>query len=577
MNPSRETSSACSELRWLSQQIRPLLYLHLSSFVCITAGSVLGLLTPLVFRWLIDRIIPTHNAILLIGAMFLVFLGSEGKTAVTGLGGYLMVSAAQRMSLSLRMKLLLHLDSLSADYYDRTPVGEIVYAFREPIEEIAYFASDLVPAILRTLLTTGFTLITMLALSPALTLIVVPFVPIFLVFRQHFRKKLSADSDAAQSDRIDWTSFLEEHLAAAIPIQLLGRQKRQERQGFCRMARSVRSQVKLVRTSIWFSLSASLAIVLAMSMAIGLGAWSVVRGDLTLGTLVAFYSFVAQLFEPLNGAAEVYSRAQKAFASVRQVRRVLSIASRIADGREILFLSGDSTSQIELIAVEFGYARQKRMLRVPSLQIAPGEKLVISGENGAGKSTLAKLIARLYDVDSGQVRIAGKDVRATRLESLRACVCYLTREPVLFDGTLASNLRFVSPGASETDLRLVVEKVGLSDFVASLPRGLQQKVGPGACQLSGGQRQRLAIARALLQRPKILILDEATSCIDARSENVVLQNVFRHLLGATIILISHRPTIPRNFSRNLVIAGGEIVADARAEMIEGVRCGCIQN
>ena len=565
MSDGRSSSLVPIELRWLSQRIRPLLHLHLGSFLCITAGSLLGLLTPLVLKWLIDRIIPDRNTGLLLLAMALIFVGSQGKTAVTSLGSYLMLTAALRMSLSLRMEVLRHMDSLSADYYDKTPLGTVVYPLREPIEEIAYFGSDLVPAILRTLLTTGFTVATMLALSPALTSLVLPFVPVFLLTRQHFRKKLTTDSDIVQRDRVAWSSFVEEHLAAAIPIQLLGQQKRQERKAFRLLAWSVRSQEKLFRTGVWFTLYTSLAVVLAMSAVIGYGGWRVVAGTLTLGSLVAFYSFITQLFEPLSGAAELYSRAQKAFASVRQIQSVLTLHPSVVDAPGGRLNAPESATEIEFSGVEFGYERQKRMLRVPSLRIPPGEKLAIAGENGTGKSTLAKLIARIYDVDCGSVRIGGKDVRHIRLDGLRRYVCYVPRDPALFDGSVAFNLRFVKPTVSDEELEAAMKNAGCCELVRRLPRGLDEKTGPGACQLSGGERQRLAIARALLQQPQILILDEATSCLDPNSEESILRNISHYLRDSTVIVVSHRQSTLSSFDRRIIMSGGEIVSDWKAD------------
>jgi len=564
VSEGRISSRVPNELRWLSRRIRPFLHLHLSSFLCITTGSLLGLLTPLVLKWLIDRIIPDRQMPLLFLAMVLIFLGSQGKTAVTSLGSYLMLIAALGMSLSLRMELLRHLDSLSAEYYDKTPIGAIVYPLREPVEEISYFGSDLVPAILRTLLTTSFTLATMAALSPRLTLLVIPFIPVFLLTRQHFRNKLATDSDTAQRDRLVWSSFLEEHLAAAIPIQLLGQQKRQERRAFRLLAWSVRSQERLFRTGVWFSLYTSLAVVLAMSAVIGYGGWRVVSGTLSLGSLVAFYSFITQLFDPLSGAAELYARAQKTFASVRQIQSVLALQPTVMDAPGVCLSAPAHTSEIQFVGVEFGYQRQKGMLRIPSLRIAAGEKLAIAGVNGAGKSTMAKLIARIYDVDRGSVRIGVEDVRNIRLDSLRRHVCYLPREPVLFDGTVAFNLRFVKPTVSVQELEAAMENAGLSEVVESLPQGLDQRVGPGACQLSGGERQRLAIARALLQRPHILILDEATSCLDPTSEESILRNVSQYLEDSTVIVVSHRRSALSSFDRRIALSDGEIVSDTRA-------------
>jgi len=562
---SRWSSWLPSELRWLSKQIRPLLYWHVASFLCITVGSLLALLTPLVLRWLIDQILPQKKMGLLLLAVGLIFLGYQGRMALTSVGNFLMLTASQKMGLTLRVSLLRHLDTLSADYYENTPVGSVMYPLKEPIEEVSYFGSDLLPAILRMLLTTSFTLATMFLLSPVLTLAVVPLVPIFLITRQHFRSRLAANADTVQSDRLAWNGFLEEHISSVIPIQLLGQEKRQERRAFRFLARSVRSQQKLFTTGVWFTVCSSLPVVLAMCAVIGYGGESVLAGRLSVGSLVAFYGFVTQLFEPLSGAADLYARAQKTFASIRQVQSALALCPSLANAPDAVHLPKHHRPQIEFAAVEFGYQRQKDMLHIPALRILPGEHVAMAGENGAGKSTLAKLIARLYDPVRGSIRLGGEDIRNIQLESLRRHICYLPRDPVLFDGTLISNLRFVQMGASEHDLGEVIQSVGLSSFVATLPDGLRQRIGPGGCQLSGGERQRLAIARALLQQPRVLILDEATSCLDPGAEELVLHNIRRKLIASTLIVVSHRLTTFSTFARVLTLSGGRIIRDGGPE------------
>lgn len=547
------------ELRWLAQRIRPLMPWHAASFLCITAGSFLALLTPLVLKWLIDRVIPQKNTELLLVAMLLIFLGDQGRTALTSLGSFLMLSAAQKMSLTLRIDLLRHLDTLSAEYYENTSVGSVMYPLKEPIEEVSYFGSDLLPAMLRLILTTGFTLATMFWLSPELTLAVIPLIPVFLITRQHFRKRLASDSDAVQSHRLAWSSFLEEHLSSVVPIQLLGQEKRQERRAFRLMARSVRSQLKLFTTSVWFSVCSSLAVALALCAVIAYGGESVVAGSLSVGSLVAFYGFVTQLFEPLSGATELYARAQKTFASVRQIQSVLALRPKVEQALDALQLSADHQPKVEFAAVEFSYPRQKDLLHVPALQILPGERVAMAGANGAGKSTLGKLMVRLYDPVRGSIRLGGEDIRNIRLESLRQHICYLAHEPILFDGTLASNLRLVRSISGQDDLEEAIRAVGLSAFVATLPDGLRQHIGPRGCQLSGGQRQRLAIARALLQRPRILILDEATSCLDAPGEAAVLENIQRQLPTSTLVVVSHRFSTFSGFRRILTVSAGRIV------------------
>jgi ABC-type bacteriocin/lantibiotic exporter with double-glycine peptidase domain len=550
-----------AEFVWLLKRIRPLLYWHLASFLSITAGSLLALLSPLLLKWLIDSIIPRKSMGLLFLAVTLIFIGHQGRVALTSLGNYIMLSASQKMALTLRMSLLEHLNTLSADYYDETPVGAAMYPLKEPVEEIAYFGSDLLPAILRMLLTTAFTLAAMSALSPTLTVAVVPLIPIFLLTRQHFRKKLAADADGMQSDRLAWSNFLQEHLSAAIPIKLLGQEKRQERRAFRLLARSVHSQQRFFQTASWFTVWSSVAIVLAMSAVIGFGGKSVLAGTLSIGSLVAFYGFVTQLFEPLSGACELYARAQKTFASIRQVETALSLRPSVTNAPGALVLSREHSADVDFRAVEFGYSRNKDLLSVPSLRILAGEHIAIAGDNGAGKSTLVKLMARLYDPACGSIHLGGEDMRNLHLKSLRQSVCYLPRDPTLFEGSIASNLRFARPAASEQELDEAIQFVGLSSFVASLPDGLRQRVGPDGCQLSGGERQRLALARAFLQKPRVLILDEATSCLDPSAEETILQRLRSNLSLSTFIVISHRLSTFSAFGRVLLLSHGRIARD----------------
>ena len=550
-----------AELVWLIKEIQPLLRWHLASFLCVTAGSLLALLSPLLLKWLIDDIIPQRRIGLLLLAVALIFLGHQGRIVLTSLGSYLMLSASQKMGLTLKVRLLEHLDKLSADYYEDTPVGAAMYPLKEPIEEISYFGSDLLPAILRMLLTTAFTLAAMSALSPMLTLTVLPLIPVFLLTRQYFRGKLATDADAAQDDRLAWDNFLEEHLSSVISIQLLGQERRQERLAFRLLARSLRSQRRLYRTAAWFTVWSSLAIVLATSAVIGYGAKNVLTGTLSIGSLVAFYGFVTQLFDPLSGASELYARAQKTFASIRQVQAAFALRPSVTSAGSAPMLSSQDTAEIEFADVEFGYPRNKDLLHVPSLRILPGEQIAIAGENGAGKSTLVRLIARLYDPVSGEVRLGGEDIRNIHLKSLRRSVCYLPRDPVLFDGTLASNLQFVRSTASKHEIEDAIRMVGLSDLVGSLPDGILQRIGPDGCQLSGGERQRLALARALLQQPRILILDEATSCLDSSAEANILHCLRRNLSLSTCIVISHRLSTFSMFGRVLLLSRGRIVSD----------------
>jgi ABC-type bacteriocin/lantibiotic exporter with double-glycine peptidase domain len=530
-----------------------------------TLGSVLGLLGPLVLRWLIDRILPERDAWLLVSAVALLFLSYEGRVVFTSLGSWLTVAASQKVILALRLEILRHLDCLSADYQEATPTGEKLYPLREPVEEIAYLGSDLFPGILRTLLATALTLFAMGALSPRLTLIVLPLLPVFLLTRHHFRQRLGRHADDLQGKRLKVSSFLEEHAASVIQIQSLQQERRRERQAYRLFAEAVRSQLRLARTGAVFSIFTNLAIVVAISAIIGYGGERVLSGDLTIGSLVAFYSYLAQLFEPLSGAMEMYARAQRTFSSIRQVRAALALRPSIKESPHAVRLPSGASSDLEFHRLRFAYPRQKELLHIPHLMIYAGERVALVGENGAGKSTLAKLAVRLYDPDSGSVSYGGVDLRAIRLKDIRSLAAYLPATPILFDDTLAANLRLGRPQAADEELAEVLQAVDLTGFVRSLPLIYKQPLGPGGSRLSSGQRQRVALARALLKRPRVLILDEATSSMDATVEQVVLDRTRLFLPSATVLLLSHRLSSVEWADRVIVLEAGKIVRDESAK------------
>ena len=550
------------EMRWLFRQVRPFLRWHVASFLCISVGSFLALLTPLVLKWLIDTVVPGRRVGLLIGAVGLIFLCHQGRALLSSVGGYLTMLAAQRLALEMRLRLLRHLDTLSADYHEGTTVGASMYPLKEPIDEISFFGSDLVPAILRTLMATVLTLVTMLILNARMTLAVLPLIPVFLLTRKHFRDRLEGASDTVQQNQRAWSGFLQEHLSSINAVQLLRQERRQERAAFRLLGTSVRSLNRLFRTGVSFTFYTSLTVGLAMSAVVGYGGWSVLTGTLTIGGLVAFYTYLTQVFEPLSGAAETYVRAQKTFACIRHVQAVLALHPAIKNCPNAIEFPNNHPWMIELTDVRFGYPRNRGFLSIPQLSIGAGEHVAVVGENGAGKSTLAKLLARLYDIDSGSISVAGHDLRDIAIESLRGHLCYAPPHPILFDTTLANNLRLGKVTASDAELEDVVEQIGLAAWIGTLHEGLNQRVGPGGTSLSGGQRQRLGIGRAILQQPRILILDEATSSLDAASEQQLLSDLHGVLPGSTIVVISHRLSALLCVGRVIVLQAGRVVEDA---------------
>jgi ABC-type multidrug transport system fused ATPase/permease subunit len=556
------------ELRWLFPQVKPQLALHVGSFLCLTAASLLALVTPLSMRWLIDSILPSHNGRLLGVAIGLIFAGYEGRAALNALGSYLTFRATQRTAQALRVSLLRHFDSLSADYFDRTPVGELIYPFEGPIDEISYFGSDLLPSILRAAIAAGVTLSAMIALSPVLTLIVIPTVPVFLILRHRYRRKIGQQADLVQAAKSKFSSFLQEHLSGLTQIQLLRQTESQERRASELVTNTVSSQDALWKTGVFFSAFSNLAIVAGIALTLTGGSLMVFRSALTIGTLVAFYSLLVQLFEPLSMAMETYSRAQRCFASIRQIQNYFEVSPAVKEPSSANTLPPDRPLDVAFQNVSFRYHRQSGFIRIPKLTIAHGERVAIVGPNGAGKSTLARLLARLYDVESGEIRIAGQDMRAVGLDSLRSAVGYLTAQPTLFHRSLADNLRLAGLGSTHADLEPVLRMVGLTKYLDGYPGSLAECIEPGASNLSNGERQRVAIARVLLCRPQILILDEATSSLDPTSEEHILRMVDKALMHSTLIVVSHRLQSISWMGRVLVMRRGEIVADGSPSILK---------
>jgi ABC-type multidrug transport system fused ATPase/permease subunit len=403
----------------------------------------------------------------------------------------------------------------------------------------------------------------MVTLQPLLALALLPLVAVFALTRHHFRGVLSSRADNSQILLQQWSAFLQEHLASLLSVQWLGQIKRQEHHASHLLAEITRARLNLLRSSIALMMFAALAVTFATSAVIGYGGWRVLAGSMTVGSLVAFYSYVSQLFDPLNGATDIYIRSQKALASVRQIRSVLALMPMILESSDTIPLPSEDCT-LRFTAVEFGYQNRATVLHIPSLCLRAGESVAIVGENGAGKSTFARLLMRAYDTRTGSIAIGGADLRRLRLGDLHKAVAYVPRDPILFHGTFASNLRFVRTSACEEELWKILYETELSVLVEGLPGGLNTPIGPGGSQLSGGQRQRLAIARVFLQSPRIVILDEATSCLDIESEARILGNLKARLPWATLVFISHRALPHRLFDRTLELKKGRIFRDVHA-------------
>lgn len=530
-----------AEFRWLASQVRPFIRLHLGSYFFIVIGSILVLIDPLILRFLIDEVIPNRRTgwlPLVAGAFFLTYMGRLGFDSLSSMFNY---RAVQRMTYRSRLSLLRHLQRLSAEYHDNRPLGDTLHRLQFDVDQIAILSGDVIPSVLRLLTVFILLMTTMLVLNYRLTLIVLPLIPVFVLLRRQFHTRLRHASDSVQEQSAKVIGFLEEHLSAIVQVQLLACEQREARR-FARLSgHAVRALVKRRATELFFSSSLYLIIVFGMASVLCYGGYQVIAGTLTAGGLVAFYGYTLQLFIPLYGVVDIYSKLQRAGASVRRLMEITEADTILRESPGALVLDPNASAAIEFSEVSFSYHADRPVLKAVNLRVNSGERVALAGTSGHGKSTIARLAARLYDARSGVVLLEGVDVRDIKLKSLRSSVTFVPQEPVLFNLTLRENLLYGNPAATEEDLARVAKIAQLDTLINRLPKGLDESLGPRGNRLSGGERQRVALARALLRQPKALILDECTSALDAITEKKLFNALDHYLQGVTTIVISHRP------------------------------------
>jgi ABC-type multidrug transport system fused ATPase/permease subunit len=557
-----------TELRWLAARVKPFLRLHLASYCCVVVSSFLVLLDPLLVRFLIDDVIPSRRVGLLplVGIGF--FLTYTIRLGSDSLAGILNFRAVQKMIFRSRLNLLRHLQRLSAEYHDNRPLGDTLHRLQNDVEQVATLSGEVIPSALR--MATVFTLVmmTMLALNYRLTVIVLPLIPVFIVVRRQFHTRLRRASDSVQEQSGKVIGFLEEHLSSIVQVQLLSCEQREARR-FARLSgTAMRAQVKRRSTELLFTALLSMIIVTGMGGVLGYGGYLVMTERLTPGGLVAFYGYTLQLFIPLYGVVDIYSKLQRAGARIRRLMEITEAESILNDRPGALVLEPDVPGVVELKNVSFSYDSERPVLDALSLRVNAGERVAIAGKSGNGKSTIARLVARLYDARSGTILIEGNDVRDIKLKSLRSCVIFVPQDPVLFDLSLRENLRYGNAAATDAELDQVVRLAQLETVIRKLPKGWDEPLGPRGNRLSGGERQRVALARALLQRPKVLILDESTSALDALTERQVLAALDGFLKNVTTIVISHRPFPTRWANRVVYLERGQIHSTSDATCSE---------
>jgi ABC-type multidrug transport system fused ATPase/permease subunit len=489
-------------------------------------------------------------------ALFLAgtFVALYGATV---LQRYLLSWAGQRVLFALRERLFRHLQRLHLGYFDRSKTGVTVSRIINDVGVINELLTQGVVTIVGDLALLVGIVAVMMSMSSPLALLTFAVLPLMVVATYFFSRMAKRAFSRTRKSVADVVGSLAEDISGIQVIQAFGQEERSRAQFDEKNRKNREAHVQAMTVSFIFLPTVELIATGATAIVLWFGGQLVVQDLVTLGVLVAFLSYVTQFFRPIRELSQVYTTMQSAMAAGEHIFQLLDTEPEIQDP-EVPQEPEHLRGAIEFRDVRLSYVEGVEVLHGISFRAEPGELVALVGPTGAGKSSIANLLCRFYDVTDGAVLVDGVDVRAMSQSSLRSRMAIVTQDPFLFSGTIEENLRFGRPEATEAELVDAAKRAHVHAFIMSLPDGYRSEITEGAANLSVGQRQLLSIARAIVQKPQILILDEATANIDTVTE-VVIQRALEELFrSSTSLVIAHRLSTIRRASQILHIDQGRI-------------------
>jgi ATP-binding cassette, subfamily B, bacterial len=519
------------------------------------AGAVSA---PLMVKYAIDHGVLTkdrHTLLVWLGALLGVGLLEMTAGAVRHL--YAIRNRA-RSDARVRDAIFAHALRLDASYHDRVGPGELMSRASSDSEHVARMM-DSIGHTIGYVLTVFAVAIVLLVLDWRLALIVLIPLPLISFAGWAYSRRYHAKTERLQERWGEASTLVEETVSGIRVVKGLGAGGPLAAE-FRRRSRSIVDRaLDIARLDAVFMPTLEFLPLLGLLAVLWLGGRRVISGDLSLGSFVAFNAYVAMLVWPLRVLGQRVTTLQKAVGASARISEVLDAEPQLRDPRHPEALERPVRGDVRLSGVQFGHDGGRPVLDGLDLHVAPGESVALVGATGSGKSTVAGLLARLYDPDAGSVSLDGHDVRALRIADVRGAVALVFEETFLFTDTVRENIRFARPDARDEEVERAAELAGAAEFVADLPDGYDTLLGERGFSLSGGQRQRVAIARAILADPAVLVLDDATSAVDATKEHEIRAALTTVMSGRTTLVIAHRPATIALADRVAVLEGGRIV------------------
>jgi ATP-binding cassette subfamily B protein len=567
-------------VRRILQYARPYRALVIAFLVILVLASLLSVAQPLLFRRIIDDGITAGDS-QVVTVTAIIIAGLAIADAALGLvSRYFSSRIGEGLIYDLRSQVYEHVQSQSIAFFTRAQTGALISRLNSDVIGAQQAFTSTLGGVIGNLISTTIILTTMFLLSWQITVAALVLVPLFLLPARWMGRRLQTLTRQQMSHNADMSAQMTErfNVSGALLVKLFGRSA-EEDAAFRTRAADVRDiGIKLALANRWFFTALMLVGSLATAIAYGLGGNLVLTGALTLGTLLAMVGLLAQLYGPLTALSNVRVDVMTALVSFERVFEILDLPPLVQDAPDaravpsgpldirfddvtFAYPTSDKVSlaSLEPIARELPEEAGIPILHDVTFHVPAGTITALVGPSGAGKTTITALLTRLYDVDSGSIRIGDVDIRDVTLQSLHDAIGVVTQDPHMFHDTIRANLQYARPNASESEIQQACEAAQIWQLVDSLPSGLDTLVGERGYRLSGGEKQRLAIARLLLKSPRIVVLDEATAHLDSESEELVQRAFDRALEGRTALVIAHRLSTVRDADQILVLEDGRIV------------------
>ena len=544
-------------LRRLLKYVRPYWKVLVGVSLLLLLRTGLNLLPPLVQKRVVDQVIAERDLSILL-LMIAALIGIHALSQAVNFGDmYLRHVVGERFIFDLRVHIYDHLQQLSLAFYEDTSTGELMSRVTNDVNALEQFVThgvSLTTVDLLRLLGASAVLLALNWRLALITLIPLPFIAGGLWVFNHRARPIYR----RVRDRLgDINASLQDKLAGIQVVQAFEREEAELRH-FREVSRGyLQERVEAIRAwSVFFPVLHFVS-ALGGALVLGFGARMVVNEQLTLGTLVAFLSYVVSFYEPVRRLTEVDNTFQQAIAAGERIFELLDTESQIQNAPEAVTLD-EIEGYVTFDHVHFRYGDGDKVLEDVAFHMTPGETVALVGPSGAGKTSIANLLCRFYDPDDGRVLVDGHDLRDVEVQSLRQHIAVVLQDTFLFNTTVRDNLRYGNPSASEEEMVNAAKAAYAHTFIQELPDGYDTEIGERGVKLSGGQKQRLALARAILADPRILILDEATSSVDAEAEHLIQRALEKILAGRTALVIAHRLSTVRDADKIIALEDGRI-------------------